>query len=52
MYQINPIFLELPKAVWYGSLSNIFQFLNNITRIFLHFFTHKYFQKILITLLE
>ena len=33
-------------------LNNSFQFLNNITRIFTHFFTHKYFQKIQIKLLE
>ena len=24
-------------AVWYGNLSNIFQFLNNITHTFIHF---------------
>ena len=29
-----------------------FQCLNNITRIFTHFFTHTYFQKIQTTLLE
>ena len=33
-------------------LNNSFQYLNNITRIFTHFFTHMYFQKIQITLLE
>ena len=31
--------------IWY-TISNIrFQFLNNITRIFIHFFTHTYFKK-------
>ena len=44
--------LEATGAVWYGSLSNTFQFLNNIARIFMHFFTHTYFQKIQTTLLE
>ena len=33
-------------------LSNIFQFLNNITRISIHFFIHTYFQKIQTTLLK
>ena len=33
-------------------LSNTFQFLNNITCIFIHFFTHMNFQKIQTTLLE
>ena len=33
-------------------LNNSFQFLNNITRISTHFFTHTYFQKIQTTLLE
>ena len=33
-------------VVWYDILSNIFQFFNNITRIFTHIFTHTYFQKI------
>ena len=33
-------------------LNNSFQFLNNITRIFIHFFTYMYFQKIQITLQE
>ena len=32
-------------AIWYGSLSNIFQFLNNITHILTYFLTHMYFQK-------
>ena len=27
-------------AIWYGILSNTFQFLNNIIRISIHFFTH------------
>ena len=31
--------------VWYMSLNICFQFLNNITRIFIHFFIHTYFQK-------
>ena len=30
-------------------LNTRFQFLNNITRIFIYFFTHTYFQKINIT---
>ena len=34
------------------SLNTCFQFLNNITRISTHFFTHTYFQKIQIILLE
>ena len=33
-------------------LNNSFQCLNNITRIFIYFFTHMYFQKIQTTLLE
>ena len=45
--------LELTlRAFWYMHLNNNFYFLNNITRIFIHFFTHIYFQKIQITLLE
>ena len=36
----------------YSCLNNSFQYLNNITRIFIHFFTHMYFQKIQTTLLE
>ena len=32
--------------------NNMFQFLNNIIRIFIHFFTHTYFKKIQTTLLE
>ena len=48
----SPNILQKLRAIWYGSLSNTFQFLNNITRIFTHFFTHTYFQKIQITLLE
>ena len=39
-------------AIWYDILSNTFQFLNNITCIFLYFLTYTYFQKIQITLLE
>ena len=39
-------------AIWYGILSNNFQFLNNIICISTHFFTHTYFQKIQIILLE
>ena len=33
-------FVKILGAVWYDILSNSFQFLNNITRIFTHFFTH------------
>ena len=40
------------RGIWYGNLNNIFQFLNNITHIFTHFFIHTYFQKIQTTLLE
>ena len=40
------------EPVWYMCLNTCFQFLNNITRIFIHFFTHTYFQKIQITLLK
>ena len=32
-------------AVCYCYLNNNFQCLNNITRIFTHFFTHTYFKK-------
>ena len=39
-------------AVWQDVLNNSFQCLNNITRIFIYFFTHTYFQKIQTTLLE
>jgi len=39
----SPNILQNLGAFWYGSLSNIFQFLNNITRIFTYFFTHTYF---------
>ena len=38
--------------IWHHDLNNIFQFLNNITRISTHFFTHTYFQEIQTTLLE
>ena len=38
--------------VWYMCLNTCFQFLNNITRIFTHFFTYPYFQKIQTTLLK
>ena len=31
--------------VWYTILNTCFQFLNNITSISIHFFTHMYFQK-------
>ena len=41
----SPNILQNLRAIWYGSLSNTFQFLNNITCIFTHFFTHTYFQK-------
>ena len=40
------------QAVCYHCLNNNFQYLNNITRSFTHFFTQTYFQKIQITLLE
>ena len=33
------------NPVWYASLNTCFQFLNNITHVFIHFFTHTYFQK-------
>ena len=31
------------EPVWYMCLNTCFQFLNNITRIFIYFFTHTYF---------
>jgi len=34
------------------SLNTCFEFLNNIIRIFTHFFTYTYFQKIQTTLLK
>jgi len=33
------------RAVWYIDLNTCFQFLNNITYIFTHFFTDTYLQK-------
>ena len=39
-------------SLCYRCLNNSFQRLNNITRIFTHFFTHTYFQKIQTMLLE
>ena len=39
-------------TVWYMCLNICFQFLNNITRISIYFFTHTYFQKIQTTLLK
>ena len=44
--------LQALRAVWYMYLNICFQFLNNIIRIFTHFFTYTYFQKIQITFLE
>ena len=38
--------------IWYMCLNIYFKFLNNITCIFTHFFTHTYFQEIQIKLLE
>ena len=32
-------------GVWFVILNNYFQFLNNISRISMHFFTHTYFHK-------
>ena len=32
-------------GVWFVFLNNHFQFLNNISRILMHFFTHTYFHK-------
>ena len=40
------------EPIYYRCLNNSFQYLNNITCIFTHFFTHIYFQKIQIMLLE
>ena len=40
------------RAVWYIYLNTCFQFLNNITHIFMQFFTHMYFKKIQTTLLK
>ena len=39
-------------SVWYMQLNNSFQFLNNITCIYTHFFINKYLQKIQTMLLE
>ena len=39
-------------SVWYMQLNNSFQFLNNITCIYTHFFIHTYLQKIQTMLLE
>ena len=33
------------EGVWWVFLNNNFQFLNNILRIFIYFFTHMYFHK-------
>ena len=38
--------------VWQSILNTYFQFLNNITCIFTHYFTHTYFKKIQIILLK
>ena len=40
------------RLVWYICLNTCFQFLNNITCLSTHYFTHTYFQKIQTTLLE
>ena len=32
--------------IWYASSNTCFQFLNNITHIFIHFFIHTYFKKL------
>ena len=45
-------FGKVLEIVWQCILNNSFQCLNNITRIFIHFFIYTYFQKIQITLLE
>ena len=37
--------LDYYGPVWYINLNICFQFLNNITHISTHFFTHTYFQK-------
>ena len=39
-------------SLWYYCLNNSFQYLNNIIRIFIYFFTYTYFHKTTITLLE
>ena len=36
---------EEETTLWYEILSNNFQFLNNIIRIFTHFITHTYLKK-------
>jgi len=36
---------KIQEPIWYINLNTCFQFLNNIICIFIHFFTHTYFQK-------
>ena len=50
-FNFNILFI-FTRPVCYHFLNNGFQCLNNITLIFIHFFTHIYFQKIQTTLLE
>ena len=38
-----PFLYEYLGGVWFMILNNHFQFLNNISRISMHFFTHTYF---------
>ena len=40
-----PFLYEYLGGVWFVILNNYFQFLNNISRISMHFFTHTYFHK-------
>ena len=51
-FSLSIIIFKKYWVIWYGCLSNTFQFLNNVTCIFIYFFTHKYFLKIQITLLN
>ena len=52
-YKSQASLLTLAQGtVWYICLNICFQFLNNITRISIYFFTHTYFQKIQTTLLK
>ena len=42
-FSLSIIVFKKYWVIWYGCLSNIFQFLNNIIRIFIYFFIHTYF---------
>ena len=42
-FSLSIIVFKKYWVIWYGCLNNIFQFLNNIIRIFIYFFIHTYF---------